>query len=129
VYALPLARQKRKQELEEKQAREEHGLEQLEKIAAFIEDAMTRFLPETPGKPIVDLTLSSPEAPSKLSAHRRQRQAHRRFRRTIPSLTPEEKDHEYFFRIPLEVTASRRFTRQTGHSPHVARRDGDNRRR
>ena len=66
VVAFPLARQKRKQKLEEKQAREEHGLEQLEKIAAFIEDAMTRFLPETPGKPIVDLTLSSPEAPSKI---------------------------------------------------------------
>ena len=66
VVPLPLARQKRKQKLEEKQAREEHGLEQLEKIAAFIEDAMTRFLPETPGKPILDLTLSSPEAPSKI---------------------------------------------------------------
>lgn len=32
----------------------------------FIEDAMTHFLPETSGKPIVDLTLSSPEAPSKI---------------------------------------------------------------
>ena len=66
VVAFPLARQKRKQKLEEKQAREEQALEQLEKIAAFIEDAMTRFLPETPGKPIVNLTLSSPETPSEI---------------------------------------------------------------
>jgi hypothetical protein len=66
VYALPLARQKRKEKLAEKQAREEHGLGHLEKIAAFIEDAMTHFLPETSGKPIVDLTFSSPEAPSKI---------------------------------------------------------------
>jgi hypothetical protein len=66
VYALPLARQKRKQKLEEKQTREEHGLEHLEKLAAFIEDVIAHFLPETPGKPIVDLTLSSPEAPSKI---------------------------------------------------------------
>jgi hypothetical protein len=66
VYALPLASQKRKKELEEKQAREKHGLEHLEKIAAFIEDAMTHFLPETSGRPIVDLTLSSPEAPSNI---------------------------------------------------------------
>ena len=66
VVAFPLARQKRKQKLEEKQAREEQALEQLEKIAALIEDAITRFLPETPGKQIVHLTLSSPETPSEI---------------------------------------------------------------
>jgi hypothetical protein len=66
VYALPLVRQKRKEKLAEKQGREEHGLEHLEKIAAFIENAMTHFLPETSAKPIIDVTLSSPEAPSKI---------------------------------------------------------------
>ena len=66
VIALPLARQKREQNLKEKQAREEQALEQLEKIAAHIEDAITRLLPETPGKPTIHLTLSSPETPSEI---------------------------------------------------------------
>jgi hypothetical protein len=66
VIALPLARHKREQNLKEKQAREGQALEQFEKIAALIEDAITRFFPETPGKPIVDLTLSSPATPSKI---------------------------------------------------------------
>jgi hypothetical protein len=62
VYALPLARQRRQEKLAEKHRREVHRLEQLEKIAAFIEEAMTQFMPETSGKPIVHLTLSSQEA-------------------------------------------------------------------
>jgi hypothetical protein len=63
VDALPFARQKRKTQLAEKQAREGHGLEHLERIAAFIEGAMTEFMSETSGKPVVHVTLSSPQVP------------------------------------------------------------------
>ena len=63
VYALPLARQKRQERLAERHAREVRDLEHVEKLATFIKDAIVHFLPEMSGKPIVDLTLSSPEAP------------------------------------------------------------------
>jgi hypothetical protein len=66
VVALPLARQKREQNLKEKQAREAQALEQLEKVAAVTGDAITRFLPETSGKSIVHLTFSSPETTSEI---------------------------------------------------------------
>lgn len=62
----PLAREKREEKLAEKHAREKRSFEQLEKLASFIEEAMAQFLAETSNKPIVELTLSSAEAPSKI---------------------------------------------------------------
>ena len=92
VVALPLARQKREQNLKEKQAREEQAFEQLEKIAALIEDAITRFLPETPGQTNCrsDAFLAR-NTVRNCSAHRRQRQRHRCFRRTDPILNQGER--------------------------------------
>jgi hypothetical protein len=61
---LPNAREKRAQDLGQKQAREKLGQEHLEKIARLFRDALAEFWAGAPGKPVVDLTLSSPEAPS-----------------------------------------------------------------
>ena len=56
----------RENSLEAKHAREKRILEHLEKLADLIEEAMTQFLPETSEKPIVELTLCSAEAQSKI---------------------------------------------------------------
>jgi hypothetical protein len=66
ICLLPRAREEREDCLAIKHASERRSLEHLEKMASFIEEAMANFLAETPGKPIVDLTLSSPETPSKI---------------------------------------------------------------
>jgi hypothetical protein len=66
VYPFPPAREKRERNLAEQHARERLGHEQLEKVADFFMDAMARFWPETSGKPVVILTLSTPEVPSQI---------------------------------------------------------------
>jgi hypothetical protein len=64
LYSLSSSREKREQDLEAKHTRQKLGQEHVERFADFLRDATTRFWPETSGKPVVDLTLSSPEAPS-----------------------------------------------------------------
>jgi hypothetical protein len=67
-HSLPLssAREVRENNLEAKHANEKRVHEHLERLADFVKDAMTQFWPETSGKPVVNLMLSSPEAQSQI---------------------------------------------------------------
>jgi hypothetical protein len=68
-HSRPLlsAREVRETNLEAKHAGEKRAQEYLERLADFLEDAMTQFWPETSGKPVVNLTLTSPDGPSEIS--------------------------------------------------------------
>lgn len=66
VCPVPVARENREERLAAKHAREKHILEHLEQLADFIAEVAMQFLPQTSGKPIVDVTLSSTEVPSKI---------------------------------------------------------------
>ena len=66
LYSLTSSREKREQNLEARHAREKLGQEYLERIAVLLRDTVMEFWAETPGKTNVDLTLSSPEAPSEI---------------------------------------------------------------
>jgi hypothetical protein len=66
LRSMSSSREKREQNLEAKHAREKLGQEYLEKIAAFLRDAVMEFWAEAPQKTNVGLTLSSPEAPSEI---------------------------------------------------------------
>jgi hypothetical protein len=61
------ARELRERNLQEKQAYEKYVLDRLESVGDFLKAAMVHFWPETSGKPVIDLTLSSPEWPSKIT--------------------------------------------------------------
>lgn len=63
---LPSAREVRGSNLEAKHARERLAHSYLEYVADFIRDALSNFWAETLGKPVVNLTLSSPECPSEI---------------------------------------------------------------
>jgi hypothetical protein len=69
VYSLTLAREKCEKELAAKHVRGKLSHEYLEKLAAFIAETIAQFSPETSGKPIVDLVLSSARAPSQIVLH------------------------------------------------------------
>lgn len=64
---LSSTREVRENNLEAKHAGEKRVHEHLERLADFLKDAMAQFWPETSGKPVVNLMLSSPEGPSEIS--------------------------------------------------------------
>jgi hypothetical protein len=64
VCPLPIPREKRARDLAERQAHEKFAQEHLERIADLIAESMMQFLAETPGRPVIDLTLSSAAAPT-----------------------------------------------------------------
>ena len=63
---LSSAREVRENNLEAKHANEKRAHEHLERLADFLKDALAQFWPETSGKPVVNLMLSSPEGPAEI---------------------------------------------------------------